>query len=154
MVAFLSTLLVLFGSLAMLRPLARRRPVGTPMTWGEAMVAGTFVFFLMFWAYGVIPHYWLAWADNELSWRPDVLLADYEWAGGVTLGFFQPQELGGWFPFTINMLHLRDVLVVLLYVVFLGGQMYVWSWWQKRGTREPSTDVTTSDYGRPLVRKG
>ena len=48
----------------------KRRPVGTPLTWGEAMVAATYVFFLMFWVYGVVPHQWLAWADNELGWRP------------------------------------------------------------------------------------
>jgi len=33
---------------------AKRRPVGTPLTWGESMVAATYVFFLMFWVYGVV----------------------------------------------------------------------------------------------------
>ena len=46
---------------------------GTPLTWGEAMVAATYVFFLMFWVYGVVPHQWLTWAQNELKWRSDAI---------------------------------------------------------------------------------
>jgi hypothetical protein len=146
-VAFISTLVVLALGIAIAAFFAKRRPIGTPLSWGEAMAAGTFVFFFIFWAYGVIPHYLLMWADNELNWRPDVALYQYEWIGGVTLGFLQPQEDGGWFPISINMQHVRDTLVVLVYV-------YLWAWWQKRGTAETTTEVATSDFGRPLVRKG
>lgn len=154
MVAFISTLLVLALGVAIAGYFAKRRPIGTPFSWGEAMAAGTFVFFMMFWAYGVVPHYLLMWADNELNWRPDVPLSEYSWIGGITLGFFEPQEAGGWFPVSINMKHVRDLLVVLLYVVLLGAQIYLWAWWQKRGTSDVSTEVATSDFGRPLVRKG
>ncbi len=154
MVAFISTLVVLALGIAIAAFFAKRRPIGTPLSWGEAMAAGTFVFFFIFWAYGVIPHYLLMWADNELNWRPDVALYQYEWIGGVTLGFLQPQEDGGWFPISINMQHVRDTLVVLLYVVLLGLNIYLWAWWQKRGTAETTTEVATSDFGRPLVRKG
>lgn len=154
MVAFISTLVVLALGIAIAAFFAKRRPIGTPLSWGEAMAAGTFVFFFIFWAYGVIPHYLLMWADNELNWRPDVALFQYEWVGGVTLGFFEPQEDGGWFPVSINMQHVRDTLVVLLYVVLLGLNIYLWAWWQKRGTAEATTEVATSDFGRPLVRKG
>jgi len=153
-VAFISTLVVLALGIAIAAFFAKRRPIGTPLSWGEAMAAGTFVFFLIFWAYGVIPHYLLMWADNELNWRPDVALYQYEWIGGVTLGFFEPQEDGGWFPVSINMKHVRDTLVVLLYVALLGLNIYLWAWWQKRGTAETTTEVATSDFGRPLVRKG
>ena len=31
-----------------------RRPAGTPVTWGEAMVGAVYVFFLMFWIFGVV----------------------------------------------------------------------------------------------------
>jgi hypothetical protein len=153
-VGFISTLLVLAVGIAIIFAVGKRRPPGTPYTWGEAMVGGTVVFFLIFWAYGVVPHFLLMWADNELNWRPDILLADYEWAGGLRLAFFLPQEAGGWFPFTINMQHVRDVLVVVLYVALLGGNVYLWAKWQNRGAEEPSTEVVTSDYGRPLVKKG
>lgn len=154
MVGFLSTLLLLALGIGIAAFFAKRRPIGTPLSWGEAMAAGTFVFFFIFWAYGVIPHFFLMWADNELNWRPDVALYQFEWVGGITLGFFQPQEDGGWFPVSINMKHLRDLIVVLMYVVLLGLNIYLWAWWQKRGTGEATTEVATSDFGRPLVRKG
>jgi hypothetical protein len=31
--------------------------------------------------------------------------------------------------------------------------IFLWSFWQKRGTKK-STELATSTYGRPLVRKG
>ena len=148
-VAFISALLIAVLFVLPLFPYAKRRPVGTPLTWGEAMLAATYAFFLMFWVYGVIPHLWLTWADNELKWRPDTLAADYI-AG---LGFLQPQEKGGSFPMTISMQTLRDIVAVLIYVVFLGLQMWLWAVWQKRGSK-PTVEVATSDFGRPLVKKG
>jgi hypothetical protein len=154
-VAFISSLLVTFALLALLRPAARRYPIGAAFTWGEAMVASTYAFFLMFWVYGVVPHLWLVWADNELSWRPDALAYEYEWVGGITLGFLKPVAEGGVVPLTINMLHLRDIIAVLIYVAFLGGQIALWAWWQQRGTKDTKAiDLSTSDYGRPLVKKG
>jgi NAD-dependent dihydropyrimidine dehydrogenase PreA subunit len=51
--------------------MADRRTPGESLTWGEAMVAAAYVFGLLFWLYGVIPHEYLNWADSELSWRPD-----------------------------------------------------------------------------------
>jgi hypothetical protein len=150
-VAFVCSILILIGVVAITVRVGRTRPVGAPLTWGEAMTAGTFAFFGMFVAYGLVPHLWLTWADSELKWRPDVLLSDYPW-WGQSLSFFNPMEKGGWFPMTISMQTVRDLLAVLLYVALLGGQMYLWSWWQKRGTR-PSTEIVTSDYGRPLVKR-
>jgi hypothetical protein len=152
-VAFISTLLVLALGVGIMAFFAKRRPVGTPLSWGEAMIAGTFVFFLIFWAYGVVPHYFLMWADNELNWRPDVALYEYSWVGGVTLGFFESQESGGWFPVSINMKHIRDIIVVTIYVVLLGAFMYLAAWWQKRGSADTTTELVTSDFGRPMVRK-
>ncbi len=150
MVAFVSALLVLIGLSLLVVPMSKRRPVGTPLTWGEAMVASVYAFFLMFWAYGVIPHLWLTWADNELQWRPDKLL----YGPGSIL---QPQSLGGSFPMTITYQTLRDLIAVGIYVVFLGGQIALWAYWQNRGKRAAaaeSTAVVESGYGRPLVRKG
>ena len=154
MVAFIASLLVTGALVLLLRPAAKRYPIGTPYSWGEAMVASTYAFFLMFWVYGVVPHLWLTWADNELSWRPDALLYQYEWPGGITLGFFEPAALEGWFPVTVNMLHIRDIVAVLIYVAFLAGQIALWAWWQQRGEKVVTTDLATSDFGRPLVKKG
>ena len=150
MVAFIASVLVTVILTALVIPVAKRRPVGTPLTWGEAMVASVYAFFLMFWAYGLVPHLWLTWADNELGWRPDNFVVG---PGGL----LKPQALGGWSPITITYQTVRDVLAVLIYVVLLGGQIALWFWWQNRGKRaaaaETSQASATSDYGRPLVRK-
>ena len=153
MVAFLTSLIILVALTAVVFPMAKRRPVGTPITWGEAMVAGTYSFFIMFWAYGVVPHLWLTWADNELKWRPDALLAEFVTFGKTPFGFAMPQAKGGSFPMTITMQTIRDIIAVLIYVVFLGLNMWLFAYWQKRGSKTTTTDVVTSDYGRPLVKK-
>ncbi|HEY6533047.1 MAG TPA: hypothetical protein VIY72_12120 [Acidimicrobiales bacterium] len=150
MVAFVSSLLVLVALSLLVIPFSKRRPVGTPLTWGEAMVASVYAFFVMFWAYGTVPHLWLTWADNELNWRPDAIV----YGPGSIL---QPQALGGNFPMTITYQTIRDLIAVGIYVVFLAAQVAMWVWWQNRGKRaEKATAVTVveSDYGRPLVRKG
>jgi hypothetical protein len=150
-VAFVCSILILVGVVAITMRVGRGRPVGAPFTWGEAMAAGTFAFFGMFVAYGLVPHLWLTWADSELKWRPDVLLSDYPF-WGVTLSFLSPQEKGGAVPLTISMSTVRDLIAVGIYVGLLAGQMWLWAWWQKRD-KKPSTELVTSDYGRPLVKR-
>ena len=39
----------------------KRRPVGSPLTWGEAFVGGLFVFAWFVVLYGVLPNAWLQW---------------------------------------------------------------------------------------------
>jgi len=149
LVGFIVSLIIAFALVALIIPMAKRRPVGTSLTWGEAMAAATYVFFTLFWVYAMVPHLWLTWASNELQWRPDKLLFG---PGGV----LKPQKSGGWNPVTLNYEALRDIIAVLIYVVFLGVNMYMWAWWQNRGKRaEMATTpaVVTSDYGRPLVKK-
>lgn len=148
MVAFVASLLLTVALTALVPFYAKRRPVGTPLTWGEAMVAGTFVFFLMFWVYGMVPHLWLTWADNELQWRPDNLIVG-PW------NILEPQAMGGWFPVTLNYQVLRDLVAVGIYVVFLVLNVAAWVWWNNRGKRaEAAKAIPTSGYGRPLLRKG
>ena len=139
MVAFVVSLVALVLSLAVVIAVARRRPVGAPVTWGEAMVASTYAFFVMFLAYGIVPHQWLAWADNELNWRADKIL-------------FGPGDLVAKLPFTVTYQVIRDLIAAGLYVVFLGGQVYLWSMWQNRGKTKPA-ELPVSSYGRPLVKK-
>lgn len=147
MVAFVSSLLLSVVLVGLLFPYRARRPVGTLLTWGEAMVSATYVFFLFFWVYGVVPHLWLTWADNELGWRPDKMLVG---PGGI----LEPQSLGGWNPITLNYLVIRDIIAVGLYVVFLGINIWLWSVWQNRGKKaETVPAVVESDFGRPLVKK-
>lgn len=151
MVAFVGSMLVTILLMLLIIPMATRRPVGTPLTWGEAMVASVYAFFLMFWAYGLVPHLWLTWAGNELGWRPDKLVYG-------PFDILKPQAVDGWLPFTITYQTIRDLVAVLLYVVFLGVQVWAWVWWQNRGKRAAAAETAaanvTSEFGRPLVRKG
>lgn len=140
-VAFVVSVVALALGVAAIVAVARRRQPGQVLTWGEALAASTFVFFLMFLAYGVIPHQWLTWADNELAWRSDKVLIG---PGGV---------LEDYLPFTLTYLVLRDLIVVGIYGLMLGLQIVLWSWWQARGRARP-VEVETSSYGRPLVKRG
>ena len=154
MVAFLSSLMVLVVGIGVVVFVMRTRPVGAPLTWGEAIAGATFLFFLMFWAYGVVPHQWLNWADSELKWRKDAI--------GIPMG---PLPFGGsdhtifdnGIPlanghFIVTKETVRDVVVTVIYVVGLAVQVGLWIMWQKRG-REKPVELPTSSYGRPLVRK-
>lgn len=142
MVAFVGSVLVLLVGTGAAMAYARRRPVDAPLTWAQAMVGGTFAFFLMFWAYGVVPHQWLSWAGNELNWRPDALILG---PGSTTLENVV--------PFTVSKETVRDIVATLIYVVLLAAQVGVWVWWQKRGEEKPA-ELPASAYGRPLVRAG
>jgi hypothetical protein len=152
-VAFLMSLLVAAVLIVPIFWYAKRRPVGTPLTWGEAMVGAVYVFFLMFWIYGVVPHHWLTWADAELNWRPDRI-----WIGpngqmvtpitGWTIKL-------DWFPIAISAQVFRDIIATVIYGVFLGGQIWIWAWWQNRGKRAEAQGAIepVSSYGRPLMKR-
>lgn len=137
MVAFICTLLVGFGGVAAVVLYGRRRPVGAPLTWGEAMAAAIFAMFLFLWWYGVIPHQWLTYAEGELSWRPDKLIL----------------EPTGVQPITVSYKTLADIIAVVIYGVGIALHVGLWALWNDRGKRKPA-EVPASRYGRPLVRKG
>jgi hypothetical protein len=139
---FITSILVLVALLVPIGILAKRRPVGTWVSWGEAMAGAGYVFFVMFWAYGVVPHQWLTWADNELFWRPDVIV--------VGPGKILQSAL----PFTITKQTLRDLVVVVIYGILLTGNIVLIAKWQARGAEKPGDEVESSRYGRPLVKQG
>lgn len=130
---------------------AKRRPVGTPVTWGEAMVGSVYVFFLAFLAYGVIPHQWLTLAENEWEFRADrILFGKFD--------IVRPISQGGWLPFDITYRAISDTIAVVFYAVFLGAQIWMWAAWQNRGkTAESKAQAAlakTSSFGRPLIKQG
>jgi len=163
MVAFITSILVTVALIIPFFIMRKRRPVGTPLTWGEAMVAATWCFFLMFWVYGVVPHQWLTMADAEWNWRPDILLYTYDVFGSKPLGFLKPTTACnpdgsgcGWFPMDIHLEHVRDVIAVLIYGIFLILHIAAWAIWQDRGDSAKKSEekkALPSDFGRPLVRK-
>jgi hypothetical protein len=139
-VGFVSAILIGVVALVVPYKMARkRRPEPRPLTWGEAMVASLWAFFVMFWYYGVIPHQWLALADNELNWRKDKV-----WYG--------PGRIVAKLPFDMNYLILRDIIVVGIYGVGLGLLIVLFGKWQSRAKTKPSSEVARSNYGRPLVK--
>lgn len=158
MVAFGLSLLISLGMVAVVIGIGKKRKPGTPVTWGEAFLAATFVFTLLFMLYGVVPHHWLAWADNELAWRKDKIgiplgpldrVLDAE--NNVVFGEGVPLPNG---RFIITAEAVRDVIAATLYIVFLVGQIVLWLWWQKgRITPKDRTAELTSAFGRPLVRR-
>jgi Na+-driven multidrug efflux pump len=139
-VAFIFSVIVTLGCTGVVWAYGRRRPQGEPVTWGEAMIAATFVFFVLFLAYGVVPHQWLAWADNELNWRADRIL---EGPGKI---------LHTGLPFAVTYQTIRDIIAAGIYIVFFGMHIALWVLWQKRGQEKPK-EIPTSPFGRPLVRK-
>ena len=126
-------------------PYAKRRPKGTPTTWGEAMLASMYVFFVLFLAFGVVPHQWIDHADKNLGWGKSKIVYG-------PFNLLKPKAFGGNFPFTIQYEAIRDIVVVVIHVFFFGLMMFLWSFWQKRG-QTTSKEVATSTYGRPLVKK-
>ena len=125
-------------------PLAKRRPIGTSLSWGQAMAAAVYAFFVMFLAYGVVPHQWLTHAGNELNWRADRFVV------GPKIG---SKHLVKYLPFNITRQAVGDIVAATIYIVFFSLQIYVWVWWQKRGTKKAGVKELTSSYGRPLVRR-
>jgi hypothetical protein len=128
---------------------ADKRPPGTPLTWGEAMVAATYVFFVLFWLYGIVPHEFLTWADSELAWRNDMKVIGPEGSWASWLGIW------GDVPLTINKEHIRDLITVLIYGVGLGGFIWFMAFWNDRSKKmaEAPAVEPVSRYGRPLVAK-
>ena len=119
---------------------AKRRPVGTPLSWGEAMVAAMYVTFGLFWAFGVVPHQWLAYSQGPLAMRSDAILI-----GPGSTGWLQD------FPVVITKATLSDFIAVNIYMIAFAVSIALWAVWQGRGDKKTDA-VETSTYGRPLVK--
>ncbi len=147
--AFLVSLFVSTGLALLVIPYSKRRPKGTPTSWGEAMLASVFAFGVMVIAFGVVPDRWIAHSDADLGWTKNRII----YGPGDIL---RPKALGGsYFPFTMSYEALRDIIVVLIHVWYFGLLIFLWGKWQKRGDAPAAgTEVATSSFGRPLVKKG
>jgi len=143
--AFLFSFFLTTGMTLIAIPFGKRRSIGTPTSWGEAMVGAVYAFFVMFLAFGVVPHQLIDHIDKNLGWRKDKLIFG-------PFNILQPQAAGGSFPITVSYEALRDIVVVVLHVYFVGLMIFMFVWWQKRG-QNVSKELETSSYGRPLVRK-
>ena len=150
MVGFAASLIVTAVMIGIIVAVGKRRPPNTPLTWGEAFLAATFMFALLLMLYGIVPNQWLLWADNELGWRSDSIGVPTPFGRLFPNGL----EFGGRGRIMITAETVRDAIAALLYVVFLVGQVVGWKMWQQRGKKPAApTEIPTSAYGRPLVRK-
>jgi hypothetical protein len=157
MVAFLVSLLITGAMTATVVLFAKRREPGRPLSWGEAFIAATWVFALLFMAYGVVPHHWLTWAGNELGWRSDKLgvpVGPLQHLGLKNPAFADGIKFFGRGKLQINAAGVGDIIAMGIYGVFVGGQILGWLAWQRRGQRRAEQPaIETSAYGRPLLRK-
>jgi hypothetical protein len=146
-VALVLSFVIAMGGFAAMVAYGKRRPVGAPLSWGEAMLGASLIFGLMFWAYGVVPHQWLLYAENELTWRSDKILV------GWGLPLTGNEGLLEYFlPFTVSYETLSHIIAVSIYGLFLGMHVAGWAIWQDRAKQKPVE--LTSGYGRPLVKQG
>lgn len=155
MTAFAASIVVLALMVGVVIAVGRRRPPGTPLTWGEALVAGVFVFGLLLVVYGVVPNSWLQFADKDLKWRSDKFgiptgplpfKHHVLFAKGISF-----QHRG---KITISAQAVRDLVATILYVIGGLGQYYMWKWWQNRGKAAPAAPaLPTSAYGRPMLKE-
>ena len=172
MTAFVSSILGAILVVGVVLLVARRRPPGQPLTWGEAFVAACRFFFGFILASGLLPHYWLDWADTDLAWRRDKVGIPLGPLGAIWDGkkgealWFIPVDKGTMWPdgltffgrgrILVNAEHFRDLIGATIYIAMLAAQFVLWSFWQKRGKvakqRAEREALTTSAYGRPLQK--
>ena len=112
---------------------------------GSRAAASTYIFGVLFLAFGILPHQWIDHADKDLGWSKDKIIYG---PGGI----LKPESAGGWNPITLQYEAVRDIVVVLLHLVYFALLIYIAVWWQKRGQVAPK-ELPTSTYGRPLVKK-
>lgn len=164
MTAFLASIVVTLLLTGVVVWEAKRRPPGSKLSWGEAFIAGLFVFGLFLMIYGVVPDRWLRFADSELKWRTDKI--------GIPMGpmgHFLHDTLGignsknviapngvkffGRGKIAISAHIIEDTIAAVIYGVGMVGHIVMFLWWQNRG-KKPKTAALekTSAYGRPLVR--
>ncbi|HEV3353607.1 MAG TPA: hypothetical protein VG076_11830 [Acidimicrobiales bacterium] len=153
---FFVALFFFLAGIAVIFLVGRRRPPGTPLTWGEAMIGATFVFGVLLLAYGVVPNEWMKWADNQLLWRSDRIwfAVSTKWPVIFTGSNAAVEAAAGRGRIIVSFQALRDIIVATMYIVFLALQVALWISYQKRGRKPVTTEVArTSTFGRPVVKR-
>ena len=120
MVAFIGSFLIALALIGVILTYGKRRPAGKEITWGEAAVGGTFVFFCMVWAYGIVPESWINYWQNGLQWRPDQFLAGPH--GTLVKG-----------PISFSKAAVGDVITTVIYAFMVTAHMSLFSFWNRRG---------------------
>lgn len=127
-----------------------------PVTWAASMAGAVGIFAIILLAYGSVPHEWLTYADSTLNWRADAMFVRHGQWTFFTLG----NHAVKW-PLDVTKQAVRDIIAVLIYVVFFGLQLFMWVKWQAMKKAAPvrtrpaavPTPAGTSAFGRPVVKQ-
>jgi hypothetical protein len=145
------SLLVTFAMIVPIVVLLRRPKPDRPTTWAEAIGGATYVFALFLLMYAVVPHEFITVADKY--WN--LSTSRYIIKSTTAIPFATSWN----WPFSIDLQHgVRDLLVVLIYLVFFAGNIALFVLWQKRPTVSEAAEATPvaagrSRFGRPLKAK-
>ncbi len=147
-VAFVASWIVALLLLIPVFHLMKTRPADKVATWGESMLGAVYVFFILFWIYGTVPHQFLTFAEAELDWRSDAFLIGFRTPWDSSQGILE------WaLPFDLTYATLKDLLAVAVYGVGLVANVAVFSMWQKRGDTIAAPELESqSRYGRPIIK--
>ncbi|HSO96190.1 MAG TPA: hypothetical protein VLV81_09140 [Acidimicrobiia bacterium] len=122
-----------------------------PATWAEcfAGAVGTFALFVV--GYAIVPSEWLNYANSYIQWGDNT---KFVWRSSQNMLFFP------WhWPFNLDYPALRDIVVALIYVAFLGLNLKLWVMWQRRHEVRERAETAgeaparRSRFGRPLRAK-
>ncbi len=126
---------------------AKPRDPDEESTWAECILGAVGVFALMALAYAIIPHEWLTFANADLEWGES---SKFVWTSSEDILGFIPIH----YPFNLDFPALRDIVVTLIYVVFLGLNLKLFVMWQQRNEvpaeAAEGAPSKLSRFGRPL----
>jgi hypothetical protein len=126
---------------------AKPRDPDEEPTWAQCILGAVGVFALMTLAYAIIPHEWLTFANADLEWGES---SRFVWTSNEDILGFIPIH----YPFNLDFPALRDIVVTVIYVVFLGLNLKLFVMWQQRNEVPAEADEGApsklSRFGRPL----
>jgi hypothetical protein len=145
------SLLITFVMIALVVWKLRQPKPDRPTTWAEAIAGATYVFALFLLMYAVVPHEFITVADKYWG----MSTSRYIIKSTTAIPFATSWN----WPISIDLQHgVRDLLVVLIYLVFFAGNIALFVLWQKRPTESEAAEATPvsagrSRFGRPLKAK-
>jgi hypothetical protein len=146
-----ATAFALVGHALLLIVSRKPRDPDEPATWAECFAGAVGVFAMFIVGYAIVPSEWLNYANSYIQWGDNT---KFVWKSSQNMLFFPVH-----WPFSLDYPALRDIVVTVIYVVFLGANLKLWVMWQRRHeVHEPAAvagdaPVRRSRFGRPLRAK-
>jgi fumarate reductase subunit D len=120
-----ASLILLIGIIAAFVVIRRPKKSAEPATWAQSIAGALLVWVMMVLAYGTVPHEWLNFGNAYLNFNKATFVAHHDqFASHIP-------------PFDITRAVVVDGVAALMYVVFIGLQVYLFAAWQKRKVAEP-----------------